>query len=103
MLEVADEIAEPPLQLRPARHDVGLVEDDRQNVGNRSPFDEHCAVGIGLAERHFRIEQKLACDVFRGQPDPNRFSGAIAASEGHTARGYECDRTAPDKLVQKKP
>ena len=57
LLGVPDEIAQPPLQPRPARQQVGLIEQDGQRVGNRGVLDHERAFHVDFAERKLGIEQ----------------------------------------------
>ena len=55
--DVPCQIAQPPLQPGPARHHVGLIEQDRQRIRDRAVLDHERAVHKGFAERQFGIEQ----------------------------------------------
>ena len=63
LLEVADEVAQPPLRPAPGRQHLGLVQQDRQRIRDRAVFDHKRAVHIDLAKGEFGIEENPS---FRG-------------------------------------
>ena len=60
LLGMPDQIAQPPLQLGPARQYFGLIQQDRQRIGDRAILDDEGAVHVDFAERQFRVEQNPA-------------------------------------------
>src|SRR5258708_37760130 len=52
-----DQIAQPPLQLGPARQYFRLIQQDRQRIRNRALLDDESALRVNSAHRKFRVEQ----------------------------------------------
>ncbi len=94
------EIAQPPLQLGPARHHFGLIEQDRQRVRDRAVLDHERAVHIGFAQRQFGIEENAALGPFAQEPDRHRAAGSVTAGKLGPTRGRECHRAAANELAQ---
>ena len=101
LLGVPDEVAQPPLQLGPARQHVGLVEQDGQRVGDRAVLDHESAFHVDFAERKLGIEQNPPLGVAGQEPHRDRLAGAVAAGEFCPARGRENHRPAADELPKK--
>ena len=57
LLGMPDQVAQPPLQLGPARQYFRLIEQDRQRIGDRAFLDDESALHVDFAERQFRVEQ----------------------------------------------
>ena len=57
LLGVAQDVAEPPLQLGPAGRHIGLVQGDGEQVGNGAALHNEEPVHEYLAECQFGIEK----------------------------------------------
>ncbi len=101
LLGVPDQVSQPPLQLGPARQDIGLAEQDRQRIRDRTLFDDECPLHVDLAQREFWIEQDSPFGVGGEESDGYRFAGAIATGKTGPARGRERHRPAANELRQK--
>ena len=78
LLDVPDQITQPPLQLGPARQYFGLIQQDRQRIRNRAVLDDESAFHVDFAQRKFRVEKNPAFG-FGGQ-------------ESHGDRCHRCHR-----------
>jgi hypothetical protein len=100
LLDVADQVAEPPLQLGPARRHVRLIERHGQHVGDRSPFDHQRAIGIDLAECKLGIEQHAPLRGPGQESHRDRLAGTIAKGKTSPAGGRDDHRTASNESAQ---
>ena len=96
-----DQVAYPPLRRCPARQHLGLIEQDREQVGDAAIFNDERAIHVGFAEREFRIEENSVLSLSGREPHRDRIAGAIAAGEFCPACGRACQRTAANELPQK--
>jgi len=96
LLRMPRQIAQPPLQLGPARQHLGLIEQDHQGIRHRALFDHESAVHIGLAQRQFRVHQEMALRLDGQAPHRDRLAG-----DPWTAGRGECHRPPPNELPQK--
>src|SRR5260370_24208015 len=76
-----DQITQPPLQLGPARQNLGLIEQDRERVRDRAIFNDETPLHIDFAERKLRVEQNPAFGVGGEESHVDRLAGSIAADK----------------------
>ena len=100
LADMPDQIAQPPLQLGPARQYFGLIEQDRQHVGNRALLDDEGAFHVDFAERKLRVQQNPALGIRRSGTGRDRLAGSVAAGKSCPARGRERHRAAANELIQ---
>src|SRR5205823_12364448 len=96
-----DQVAYPPLRRCPARQHLGLIEQDREQVGDAAIFDDERAVHVGFAEREFGIEENSALSLRGPEPHRDRIASAVAKDELCPACGHACQRTAANEFLQK--
>jgi hypothetical protein len=90
LLEVAPKKTQHPLRLRPAPRcsDMALAEDESEEVGNRSLFDDENPIHIGFAKLQFGIDEDVALGSEGLEADGDGRAGTIAQDErGSVGRG----------------
>jgi hypothetical protein len=100
LLGMPHQIAQPPLQLGPARQYLGLVQQNRQRIRDRALLDDESALHVDFAQCQFRVEQDPPFGLGSQEADGHRVAGAITACESGSARGRERHRPAANELGQ---
>ena len=98
--EMPDRVAQPPLQLGPARHHVGLIHQDRERVRDRAVLDDEGAFHVDFAERKFGVQKNPALGLGRQEPHRHRPAGSISAAEFCSACSGKVHRAAANELLQ---
>src|SRR6202022_1804988 len=73
-----DKIAQPPLQLGPARQYFRLIEQDRQRIRNRAILDDESAVHVHFAQCKFWVEEDPAFGIGGEESHSDRLAGSVA-------------------------
>jgi hypothetical protein len=97
---VPAEITQPPLQLGPARHHFGLIEQDLQRIRDRAVLDHERTVHIGFAQRQFGIEENTALGPLGEEPGQYRAAGPVTTGKAGPVRGRKRHRAAANELTQ---
>ncbi|KAH2775612.1 hypothetical protein KXW38_001462, partial [Aspergillus fumigatus] len=100
LLQVADDVAQPPPRLGQTGHHFRLVHDDGQQVCDRAVLDHESAVHPGFAERQLRVEQDAPCGSRGCEARRHRLAGAVSAGECGAERRGKGQTTAADEMLQ---
>src|SRR5260370_7961647 len=95
-----DQITQPPLQLGPARQNLGWIEEDRERVRDRAIFNDETPLHIDFAERKLRVQQNPAFGVGGQESHGDRLAGSIAADKFGPPRSRKPHPPPPNKLLQ---
>ena len=100
LLNVADDVAQQPLRLGPARRHFGLVEDNRQDVRDGAFLHHQRSVRIDFAERQFGIEQEVSLGGRSGEAYRDGLSRAVAESKPPPIGQGHFQGAPPDELAE---